>query len=336
MGAIQFKKAVKYEAKGRVALIGPAGSGKSFTGLTMARELAGADGKIAAVDTEHGSLSKYADLFDFDVFEMDSFSPNNFMEALKAAENNGYAVFFCDSLSHFWMGKDGALEFVDTATKRSQSRDGMAGWKDFSPIERRMVDAMIASPCHVITTMRTKTEYQEQEYTNSRGEKKKQRVKVGLAPVQRQGLEYEFDLIGYMDENNALLIDKTRCPDYTGKVISAPKAADFAAFGKWLIGAHRDPTEPPAPPAAAPKPGPVPVSSDPAIPTVAAFHSADKFGRLRMFGDVKKALGEKPYYKILGNHGVEHANEFTKLATAEAALAEMLAEYADQTRSRAI
>src|SRR6266851_9490374 len=103
-----FTKAVKYNAKGRVALVGPAGSGKSYTALVLARALAGPNGKIAAIDTEHGSLSKYADLFDFDVLELDSFSPESFIEAVHAAEQAGYDVFLCDSLSHFWTGKDGA------------------------------------------------------------------------------------------------------------------------------------------------------------------------------------------------------------------------------------
>lgn len=282
--ALTFKKAVKHEAKGRVALIGPAGSGKSFTAMVLARALAGPDGKIAAVDTEHGSLSKYADLFEFDVLELDSFSPQNFMDSLKAAEEAGYAVFVCDSLSHFWMGKDGALEWVDVATKRSQSRDGMAGWKDFSPVERRMVDAMIASPCHIVTTMRTKTEYQEQEYTNSRGEKKIKRVKVGLAPVQRQGLEYEFDVIGYMDENNTLVIDKTRCPAYAGNfALPQPKAADFAAFVDWLSGVKREPA--PAP------------------------HVA-KFLALRLL------VGDDLYFRILGSHGFEGEAQITDVAKA--------------------
>ncbi len=124
-----FRKAVKYAAKGRVALIGPAGSGKSYTMLLLARALAGPKGRIAAVDTEHGSLSKYADIFDFDVMELDSFSPETFVNALHASEAAGYNVFCCDSLSHFWVGKDGALEFVDMAAKRN--RDNMGGWKEF-------------------------------------------------------------------------------------------------------------------------------------------------------------------------------------------------------------
>lgn len=228
---IQFKKAVKYEARGRIALIGPAGSGKSWTMLTAARALVGPEGRIAAIDTEHGSLSKYADIFNFDVIEMDSFTPDNFLTALKSAEAAKYDAFCSDSLSHFWMGKDGALEFVDMAAKRH--KDNMGGWKDFAPHERAMIDAMVASPCHVLVTMRTKTEYQEQTNPNTG---KKQRVKIGLAPVQRQGLEYEFDLVAYMDDENTLITDKTRCPYYSKKAIVMPAAKDFAPFAEWLKG----------------------------------------------------------------------------------------------------
>jgi energy-coupling factor transporter ATP-binding protein EcfA2 len=231
--AIQFKKAVKFEAKGRVALIGPAGSGKSYTSLVLAKLLAG-DKRIAAVDTEHGSLSKYADLFDFDVIEPDGYSTDSWIDSLTAAEDAGYGVFLTDSLSHYWMGRDGALEFVDNASKRF--KDQMGGWKEFSPIERAMIDRMIASPCHIICTMRTKTEYVEE--VNAQG--KKVRKKVGLAPVQRQGLEFEFDLVAYMDDENTLITDKTRCSYYTKKTISSPKEKDFKPFSEWLQGEHRD------------------------------------------------------------------------------------------------
>ena len=230
-GGNPFTKAVKYAAKGRVALIGPAGSGKSYTMLLLARALAGPTGRIAAIDTEHGSLSKYADIFDFDVMELERFSPAAFVDALHAAEDATYDVFCCDSLSHFWVGRDGALEFVDTAAKRN--RDNMGGWKEFRPHERLMVDEMISSSCHVICTMRTKTDYQDQVDSNG----KKKRVKIGLAPVQRDGLEYEFDLVGYMDEDNTFITDKTRCSDYTQKAFAKPGPTDFAPLVRWLQGA---------------------------------------------------------------------------------------------------
>lgn len=231
--AIQFKRAVKHAAKARVALMGPAGSGKSYTMLKLATLLAGPSGRVAAVDTERGSLSKYADLFNFDVIELDSYSPENFISVMDAAEEAKYDVICCDSLSHFWMGKDGALEFVDMASKKH--RDGMGGWKDFSPIERRMVDRMTGSPAHIVVTMRTKTEYQE--VTDNNGKKK--RVKIGLAPVQRAGLEYEFDLVGYMDDENNLIVDKTRCPEFTGKAFAKPGDKEFAPFVRWLEGVEK-------------------------------------------------------------------------------------------------
>lgn len=229
---ITFTKAVKYNAKGRVALIGPAGSGKSYTMLLLARLLAGPNGKIAAIDTEHGSLSKYADVFDFDVIELDSFSPDTFTAALSAAEEAGYDVFCGDSLSHFWTGKDGAFDFVDLAQKRN--RDQQGGWKEFRPREREMTERLLASPCHVIVTMQTKNDYQQQMV-----EGKLKRVKVGLAPVQRDGMEYLFDLVGYMDEENTFITDKTRCPAYAQKAIVKPGPKDFEPLVSWLQGAAR-------------------------------------------------------------------------------------------------
>lgn len=278
---VTFKKAVKFDAKGRVALVGPAGSGKSYTMLVLARLLAGKDGKVAAIDTEHGSLSKYASLFDFDVIEMGSYSPENFTEALTVAEKAGYDVFCCDSLSHFWMGKDGALEFVDE--KSLKLKDKMGGWKEFRPHERAMVDRMIASPCHIICTMRTKTDYQEIEENG-----KKKRVKVGLAPVQRDGMEYEFDLVGYMDDENNLIVDKTRCPEFSGRAIKKPDAKALAPFQEWLKGEQR-----PAVEAGTPKAEPSPqktngeAKTEEIIGTVTDARDSDKGVWLKINGEIR-------------------------------------------------
>lgn len=245
---IQVKKAVKKDAKGRVALVGPSGSGKTMSALRLARTLVGASGKILCVDTESGSMSKYAPVpgqsadnstaFDFDVIELDSYSKDNFMAIMDYAKVNGYDAIVIDSISHFWMGKDGALQYVEM--RKKATRDQQEGWKDWSPQEREMIEAIIRSPAHVIVTMRTKTEYKEEEYTNSRGERKTKRVKIGFAPVQRQGLEYEFDLVGYMDDENTFITDKSRCMFYTGKAISRPSEEDFLPFKEWLGGSKEE------------------------------------------------------------------------------------------------
>lgn len=285
-GARGFHKAVKSGAKARVAFVGVAGSGKSYTALILARELAGIEGKICAIDTEHGSLSKYADQFAFDVDEPSSYSTDDLLDQLTYAEQNGYAVFLTDSLSHYWMGKDGALEFVDSAARRS--KDKMEGWKNFRPHERKMVDRFLASPCHIIVTMRTKTDYEEIIVDG-----KKKRVKVGLAPVQRDGLEYEFDFVCSMDDENNLLIDKTRCSVYSEqrlRTCARPGAEYFKPFIEWLDG-----------PAAVPKSVETTKAPEPAPAETVPWRTMGQMAERYM--EVREIIGEVAFRMYLEKFG---------------------------------
>lgn len=223
----QFHKATKQQSKLRLALIGTSGSGKTFTALNIGQHLGE---KVAVIDTERGSASKYADLFEFDVLELDSFSPLTYVEALKAAEAAGYDVIIVDSLSHAWMGKDGALEQVDKVAKRSESRNSFAAWRDVTPMHNALVDAMLQSNCHIIATMRAKSEYVLE--TNERG--KQVPRKVGMAPIQRDGLEYEFDVIADMDADNNMIVSKTRCTTLTGAVVNKPGKDIADVLNAWL------------------------------------------------------------------------------------------------------
>lgn len=253
-----FKQAVKVNARARVALVGVPGGGKSYTMLKLARLLAGPDGKIACIDTEHGSLSKYApppgvaadnkNYFDFDVDEGSSFTFAYFMEQLTYAEEKGYAVFCCDSFAHFWIGDGGALDFVDKVNQ--QEKFQMAGWKKWRPHEREMVQRMIASPCHVIVTIRTKNDVVITEVNGKQVPKK-----VGLKPQQTEGIEYEFDFVGTLDSDNTLVVDKSRCPWYreseANGACNRPGYAYFRPFVEWLgggaqeINPRREATAPP-------------------------------------------------------------------------------------------
>lgn len=224
-----FKKATKGSGKLRLALAGPAGSGKTYTSLSVACALGQ---PVAVVDTERGSASKYADMFDFDVLELESFHPDRYVEAIHDAEAAGYAVLVIDSLSHAWMGKDGALELVDKAARRSQSSNSFAAWREVTPSHNAMVDAIVGAGLHVIVTMRSKQEYVQEKDDRGRTVIRK----VGLAPVQRDGLEYEFDVYGDLDNDNTLIVGKTRCPALSGAVLKKPGAALAQTLTEWLMG----------------------------------------------------------------------------------------------------
>ena len=229
-----FTRATKLEAKLRLALAAPSGAGKTYTALQLATYLGG---PIALIDTERGSASKYADLFTFDVRELDSFHPQRYIDAIHEAEQDGYSALIIDSLSHAWAGKDGALDLVDKAAKRlathyrSGREDSFAAWREVTPIHNALVDAMVQSRVHLIVTLRTKTEYVVETKDGKMAPRK-----IGLAPIQRENLEYEFDVAADLDQEHTLIVHKSRCPALAGGVFPNPGKDVADILLAWLHG----------------------------------------------------------------------------------------------------
>jgi hypothetical protein len=224
-----FKPATKKQSKLRLALTGPSGSGKTFSALAVA---VGLGEKIAVIDTEHGSASLYADKFKFDTCNLETFSPDSYIEAIKEAENAGYEVIIIDSLSHAWIGKEGALEQVDNATRRSGSKNSYFAWRDVTPKHNALIEAIIQSKAHIIATMRAKTEYALDKDDKGKVTPRK----IGLAPIQREGMEYEFSVAGELDLDHNFNVTKTRCSALAGKVIKNPGLPLAKTLKAWLDG----------------------------------------------------------------------------------------------------
>jgi hypothetical protein len=229
VNAFTFTPATKEASKARIALAGPSGSGKTYTALITARALA-TGGKVAVIDTERESASLYADEFAFDTLNMHAYDPRDLVGALAAAGAAGYAVVVVDSLSHFWMGQGGMLEQVDHAAKRSYGGNSFGGWKEARPMERQMIDALLAYPGHVIVTMRTKSEWVVQE--NDRG--RKEPKKIGTKPEQRDGIEYEFTIVADMDLEHTLVVSKSRAKPIADAVIRNPDEKFGESVLEWL------------------------------------------------------------------------------------------------------
>lgn len=180
-----FNKAERKQAKLRLALAGPSGSGKTFSALLMAK---GLGGRIAVIDTEHGSASLYADIADFDVLELHApYSPERYAEAITAAEQAGYGVLIIDSYSHEWTGSGGCLESNEKLAHQKFKGNTWAAWNETTPRHRKLTDKILTSPLHIICTMRSKTE-------TVQGEGKKV-IKLGMKSEQRDGTDYEFTVV---------------------------------------------------------------------------------------------------------------------------------------------
>lgn len=221
-----FKKATKKQSRLRMGLIAPAGAGKTYTALSIGTNLGN---RVAVIDTERGSASKYAGKFNFDVLELDTYSPQNYIDAIHLAEAEGYDVLIIDSLSHAWIGKGGALEMVDKAATRSQSRNTYFAWRDVTPLHNALIDAILQSPMHIIATMRAKTEYVIENINGKQVPKK-----IGLAPIQRDGMEFEFDIVADIDTDHNFIVSKTRCDELSDAVINKAGKDVADIIKAWL------------------------------------------------------------------------------------------------------
>lgn len=184
-----FKKAERKKAFLKIALTGVSGSGKTYSALQLAQ---GLGDKIAMIDTENGSGELYSNLCEYDVAPMSApFTPEKYIDYIHEAEQAGYNVLIIDSLSHAWAGEGGVLDFVNKKAATTRSGNSFTAWKDATPKQNRLIDAILQAKMDVIVCMRSKQAYEMVE--NDKG--KKMTVKMGLAPIQRDGLEYEFTLM---------------------------------------------------------------------------------------------------------------------------------------------
>lgn len=219
-----FKKATKQQAKLRAALFGPAGAGKTFSALRIAK---GLGSKIAVIDTERGSASKYADRFDFDVLELGKDrSIDAYVSGISDAGEAGYDVLVIDSLSHAWQE---LLEEVEQLARAKYKGNTWSAWSDGTPRQRKLIDAILTYPGHVLSTMRSKTEWTTQEHNG-----RKTPVRVGLAPEQGKGIEYEMDLLLEMSAEHVCTVLKDRTGRFQDKLIDHPGEDFGKALAEWL------------------------------------------------------------------------------------------------------
>ncbi len=241
-----FKKATKAAAKLRAAFFGPSGAGKTFSALRVAT---GLGGPIAVIDTERGSASKYSDRFAFDVLDLEDQSIEGYVSAIAMAAEGGYRVLVIDSLSHGWQDLTAEVEKLAKAKYRGNT---WSAWSEGTPLQRRLVNAILGFPGHIIATMRSKTEWTT---VDSNGKKTPQRV--GLAPEQGKGIEYEFDLLVEISVEHIGQVIKDRTGKFQDKLIDKPGEQFGQQLAAWLADGEQAPA-----PAPKPEPAPAPGRAD--------------------------------------------------------------------------
>jgi len=234
MSEFEIHRATKRRAKLRLGMSGPAGSGKTYSALLIA---SGLGGRVGMIDTEHGSGDLYADLLPegYDVLRLaPPFTPGRYIEAIRALEQAGVDTIIIDSLTHAWSGEGGSLDRQGKIADRSGN--SWQAWRQVTPEHNALVEALLQSRCHIIATMRAKTEY-VQEKDERTG---KQTVrKIGLAPIMRDGIDYEFTIFMELDAQHMAYIGKDRTRLFDGQIIR-PDAEVGRRLLAWLQAGSED------------------------------------------------------------------------------------------------
>jgi hypothetical protein len=229
---MEIKKAVRSQAKIKIALEGVSGSGKTYSALQLAQGMAQ---KILVVDTENGSASLYADQIPggFDVIELKPpYKTEAYIEAIDAAIANGYDCVILDSISHAWAGEGGLLQQKETIDATNKTSNQYANWKPITQKQEAFVAKILHSDINIIATMRSKQAY-VLENVNGKNVPKK----MGLEAVQRDGVEYEFTIVFELDlESHNAIASKNRTPLFKGEFIKiSPETGK--AINTWLSSA---------------------------------------------------------------------------------------------------
>jgi GTPase SAR1 family protein len=234
------RKAEKKRVKLKMAVQGPSGSGKTWGALALAKNL-WPEAKICVIDTENESASLYADKFTFDTIPLGPpFTTARYVECIDASVKAGYDVLIIDTITAQWDGAGGILRRKEALERANPNANGYALWLRFTPEHEAFKQIILQSPLHVICTMRSKQEYALQP--DEKGKLKP--VKLGLAPIQRDQLDYEFTLVFdvNLSHNAAVSKDRTGLFDEQGVNLADPKTAD--AIRGWLESGVEVPQKP--------------------------------------------------------------------------------------------
>lgn len=205
-----FKKAERKRAKARIGICSPSGAGKTHGSLLFAK---GLGERIAVICTENGSAeleAGKAGMPEFDIMIISApYDPQKYITAMHTAEKAGYEVIIIDSLSHAWAGSGGLLD-KQNIVAQGAGKNSYTAWREITPMHNALIDAILQSPCHIIATMRSKVEYaiEKDDKDKVTGIKK-----LGMAPVQREGMDYEFTIVLEVDQKTHL---STTSKDRTG------------------------------------------------------------------------------------------------------------------------
>ena len=216
---MELNTSIRKQTKTRLALEGPAGSGKTYSALLLAYGLCQDWSKIALIDTEQDSASLYSQLGPFGTIGLGApYHPTRFYDAIDLCDISGKEVIIVDSLSLEWIGDGGMV-------------DKLSGkhYQDALRAHRALLCALRYTEAHIICTLRTK-----RKLVHSKQEGK-WRLLMAEIPLQQEGIEYIFDTALRLDHQHLAHVVKDRTGMFTGKPAASITTETGQLLHSWCL-----------------------------------------------------------------------------------------------------
>jgi hypothetical protein len=221
---MQLQKANRKRSKIRLLLQSPSGGGKTMSALLIAKGIAeGAWSKVAVIDTENHSADLYSDVGGYQVLHLPSpFSPERYIQAIQTCESAGIEVIILDSITHEW---EFLLDYHSSLPGNS-----FTAWSKVTPRHTAFIERILQSPCHIIATVRSKTEYALSEKNG-----KQVPEKMGMKSIQRDGIDYEFTVVMELDLKHNATASKDRTRLFMDKPPFRPGEETGKQILQWCL-----------------------------------------------------------------------------------------------------
>jgi hypothetical protein len=203
MSGFSFRPAVRENVPLLVGIAGGTGSGKTWSAMALATGMSGGK-RFAVIDTESRRALAYADRFSFDHGELKApFTPNAYLESIKAADAAGYPVIVVDSMSHEHAGSGGLLEMHEQELERfskgdegKREKNNMRAWIFPKMEHKAFVQHLLQMRAHLILCFRAEPKV-EMKKNSKTGFMEIRPIESlvgadGWMPVSEKSLPYEL------------------------------------------------------------------------------------------------------------------------------------------------
>ena len=272
-----FKSAKDFERRTSqiIGLSGVSGSGKTYSALLLAKELAAdKSGPVLGICSENGRMVEYKDypeLAPFDMTIMEApYSSERYMEAVQTANKLGAGCIVLDSGSDEWDGEGGVLDFQKKTAERMAGNNAsyaridamnMPAWGVAKPPHKEFANALFKLNAHIIICFRAEQKTAMADNPDKPG--KKIPKNLGLQPIIGKSIPFKLKFHLLMTENGDGLYQVLRANRKDRHIFPAGGRVDVESAKRLIASIDKPPQQQGADPAPKPvaterKPAPEP------------------------------------------------------------------------------